>query len=77
MALKNDLKADRARWKRVDRFIQKERRIAPIELRWKQLNSAYRMAKSLGRVQPDPTKMDVYLIWAGLKEKAASQKRRN
>jgi hypothetical protein len=76
MALKNDLKADRARWKRVDRFIQKERRIASIELRWKQLNSAYRMAKSLGRVQPDPTKMDVYQIWAGLKEKAAGQRRK-
>lgn len=73
MTLKNDIKAYRSRWVQVEKVIQEERRSASPELRWKQLNSAYAMAKGLGMLQTDPSEMKVFQIWASLKEKANSQ----
>jgi hypothetical protein len=70
MALKSDLVAYQSRWKQVDRFIQRERRTASFELRWKQLNAAYSIGKSLGWLQSDQDEMKVFQTWAGLKEKA-------
>jgi hypothetical protein len=73
MTLKKDLKAYQSRWSQVEQVVQGERRSASFELRWKQLNSAYAMAKGLGMLQSDPSEMKVFQIWAGLKEKANSQ----
>lgn len=71
MTLKDDLKAYQARWAEVEAAVEEERRTASIELRWKQLNAAYAMAKSLGMIQPDPSEAGVYERWAKLKQKAA------
>ena len=71
--LKDDLKAYQLRWSQVEKVVQEERRSASFELRWKQLNSAYAMAKGLGMLQSDPSEMKVFQTWAKLKEKAASQ----
>ncbi len=73
MSFKHELKAYRARWIEVESIIQQERRSASLELRWKQLNSAYAMAKGLGFLQTDPSEMEVFRKWARLKEKAADQ----
>ena len=62
-----------ARWKAVEEFQMEERRSASPELRWKQLNTAYGIAKGLGLLQPDPTEMEVYRRWAILKEKVTDQ----
>jgi hypothetical protein len=76
MAPKNEIIAYRSRWLQVDHFIQKERQSAPLELRWKQLNSAYTMAQDLGLLQPDRDEMKVFQIWADLKEKATNLNRK-
>jgi len=49
--------------------------LAPFspEQRWKQLNSAYAMAKGLGLLKTDRGEMKVFQTWARLKEKADSQ----
>ena len=73
MMLKDEIKAYVARWVEVEAVIAEERRTASLELRWKQLNSAYAMAKGLGLLQPDPSEMEVFQKWAKLKEKAANQ----
>jgi hypothetical protein len=73
MPLKNDLKAYQARWSQVEKVVQEERRSASLELRWKQLNSAYAMAKGLGILRTDPSEMKVMQTWAELKEKANRQ----
>ncbi len=73
MTLKDDLKDYSSRWAQVEAVIQAERRTATPELRWKQLNSAYAMAKGLGLLKPDPSEMKVFQIWARLKEKADGQ----
>ena len=70
MSLKSDLLAYRERWAAVDAFQQEERRTASLELRWRQLNAAYGLAKGLGLLQPDPSEMEVFERWARLKEKA-------
>jgi hypothetical protein len=69
MAFKDDLIAWRARWSEAESVILAERRSAPLELRWKQLNSAFAMAKGLGLLRPDPSEMEVFQKWAKLKEK--------
>jgi len=69
MTLKDDLKDYRARWNEVEAVIAEERRNASPELRWKQLNSAYAMAKSLGLVREDPSEAEVFERWAKIKEK--------
>jgi hypothetical protein len=73
MTLKDDLIAYNARWDEIEAVIKEERKAASIELRWRQLNAAFGMAKGLGLVQPDPSEYDVFAKWAKIKEKAASQ----
>ena len=73
MPLKDDIKTYQARWAEVDAIVEEERRTASLELRWRQLNSAYAMAIGLGLHQEDPSENGVFERWAKLKEKAASQ----
>jgi hypothetical protein len=73
MALKDDLKAYQARWAEVEAVVTEERRTASLDLRWRQLNTAYAMAKGLGLLQEDPSEAGVFERWARLKEKEASQ----
>jgi hypothetical protein len=73
MALKDDLIAYQARWEDVEAFVTEERRTASLELRWRQLNNAYAMAKGLGLLRADPSEAGVFAQWAKLKEKATSQ----
>ena len=68
MSLKEDLVAYQQRWAEVEARQKEELRTASIELRWKQLNAAYGMAKALGLLQADPSEMEVYERWAKLKE---------
>lgn len=63
----------RAGWKAVEEVHTEERRSASLELRWRQLNAAYGLAKGLGFLQPDPDELEVYKRWAALKEKASGQ----
>jgi hypothetical protein len=71
MPLTENLSAYLERWKAVEAIQQEERRSASIELRWRQLNAAYGLAKGLGLLRPDPSEAEVYERWAKLKEKAA------
>jgi hypothetical protein len=73
MALKDDMKAYKANWEAIEAIQREERRTASPELRWRQLNAAYAMAKALGWLQPDPSEAGVHERWAKLKEKAAGQ----
>ena len=73
MALKEDLKAYQARWAEVEAVVKEERRIASLELRWRQLNTANAMARGLGLLGEDLSEAGVFERWAKLKEKAASQ----
>jgi hypothetical protein len=70
---KSDIAAYKARWTEVEAFQREERRFAPLALRWRQLNAAYGMGKSLGWLKPDPTEIGVHERWAMLREKATSQ----
>lgn len=76
MTLKDELKDYQERWAAVEAIQSEERRTAPLELRWKQLNAAYAIAKSLGLLQPDVSEVRVYEQWAKLKEKAANRRQR-
>ena len=76
MTLVEDLSAYQARWKAVEAVQREERRSASFELRWRQLNAAYGMAKGLGLLQPDPSEVEVFEQWAKLKENAVSQPRK-
>lgn len=67
------MKAYVARWADVEMVIARERRTASMELRWRQLNSAYGMAKELGLLREDPSEMEVIERWAWLKEKFVNQ----
>ncbi len=69
MTLKDDMKDYQSRCANVNDFIAEERRTASIELRWRQLNAAYGMAKGLGLIKEDPSEMEVYERWAKIKEK--------
>lgn len=73
MTFKNDLAAYRARWAAVEAFHQDELRTATMELRWRQLNAAYGLARALGILRPDPSEAEVWEKWAKIKEKMASQ----
>jgi hypothetical protein len=70
MTLKDDLKAYRARWAEVEAVIDEERRTAPYELRWRQLNAAYMMGMALGLRRDDASELEVWERWARLKENA-------
>jgi hypothetical protein len=73
MTFRDDLKAHQTRWDTVEAVVEKERRSAPIELRWRQLNAAYAMAIGLGLSRQDSDEIEVFKRWAKLKEKAASR----
>jgi hypothetical protein len=73
MTLKDDLKAYQARWAEVEAVVSEERFTASLDLRWRQLNAAYGLAKGLGLIQTDQTETKVFERWAILKEKATSQ----
>jgi len=73
MTLKDDLKAYQAGWDEVEALIKEERKVASLELRWRQLNSAYAMARGLGLLREDLSEAGVIERWAKLKEKTASQ----
>ncbi len=75
MSLKDDIQAYHHRWEDVNRFQAEERRSASIELRWRQLNAAYGMAKALGLLRRDPSELGVFEKWAKLKEKAESHQK--
>jgi hypothetical protein len=70
MTLKDELRAYRTRWVKVDAMVAEERRTASIELRWQQLNAAYAMAIGLGLRQEDTSEAGVFERWVKLKEKA-------
>lgn len=72
VTLKNDLQAYQARWAAVEAVQRDERKNASLELRWRQLNVAYGMAKGLGLLKPDPSEAIVFERWAKLKEKVTS-----
>jgi len=73
MTLQDDIKAYQARWAEVEAVVAEERRTASLELRWRQLNTAYALAKGLGLLRKDPSEAGVIERWAKLKEKAANQ----
>jgi hypothetical protein len=73
MPLSDDIKAYRARWAEVEAHVNNERRTTTLELRWKQLNSAYALAKDLGLLSEDPSEVGVFESWAKLKEIAVNQ----
>ncbi len=73
MSLKDEIQAYCHRWEEVNKVQEEERRSASIELRWRQLNAAYGMAKALGLLRRDPSKLGVFEKWAKLKEKYANQ----
>jgi hypothetical protein len=74
MTLEEDLKAYLARWEAVEEIQAEERRSASIELRWRQLNAAYGIAKGLGLLQADPSEMEVLERWAYLRREGMKKK---
>jgi len=76
MALKDEMKAYRDRWKAVAEIERKEQQAASIEFRWQQLNSVIGLAIGLGILKADQSEEGIYQRWAKLKEKAADQPRR-
>ena len=74
MTLSEDLRAYQERWAIVETIQNEERRSASLELRWKQLNAAYGMAKGLGLLQSDESEILVFERWARLKEKATNHR---
>ena len=72
MSINQDLRAFQARWKAVEEIQAEERKSASLELRWRQLNAAYGIAKGLGLLQPDLSEMEVFERWAKLKEKTTN-----
>jgi hypothetical protein len=67
MDLKSQLQAYLARWKAVKEIQAEERRTATYQLRWRQLNAAFGIAKGLGLLNADASEMEVHLRWAKLK----------
>jgi hypothetical protein len=68
MSQKAEIQAYQQRWKHIEAVQAAEKRCASLELRWRQLNAAYGLAKSLGLIKPDPSEYEVYARWAMLKE---------
>jgi len=60
----------RHRWQAVKEIQQREARAATLELRWRQLNAAYSLSRSLKLVSDQPDETRGYERWARLKEKA-------
>ncbi len=63
-----------ARWEAVKKIQDEEQRFASLELRWRQLNAAYGLGKSLGFQHHDADEMKVINRWANLKEQAINRK---
>jgi hypothetical protein len=59
------------RWRAVEEIRQQEARAATLELRWRQLNALYGLAKGLQLGPQPPDAMQGYERWAKLKENAA------
>jgi hypothetical protein len=49
--------------------VAEKRAGASLELRWRQLNTAYAMGKGLGLLKGDPSELEVYQKWAKLKNR--------
>ena len=73
MTMKEDLKTYKARWLEVEAIITLARRSYSLELRWRQINTAFGMAKGLGILCDDPSEMGVIERWAKIKDEAANQ----
>jgi hypothetical protein len=73
MVLKELMQVYQAGWKAVEEVQREERRSASLDLRWRQLNAVYGLAKGLGILQPDSTEAEVIKRWAILKNKANRQ----
>lgn len=73
MALQSEVSAYLARWSAVEAVQRQERMNAPMELRWRQLNAAFAIAKGLGMIKPDESETGVIERWAKIKEKALNQ----
>lgn len=73
MALKELLQAYQAGWKAVEEVQRQERRSASLDLRWRQLNAAYGLAKGLGILKSNSTDAEVIQRWAILKDKVTRQ----
>ena len=67
MDLRDELIAYQKRWDLVEEKVQEERNNAPLELRWRQLNSAYAMGQRMNLSRSDPSETGVFEIWARLK----------
>jgi hypothetical protein len=74
MTLKDDLRTYAAGWAEVDAVVHEERRTAPLELRWQQLNAAYALAKGLNLLKADPSEMEVFRRWAKVKKEMIHQR---
>jgi hypothetical protein len=73
MTLRDEMKAYQTRWAEVDAVVAEERRLASLQLRWQQLNSAYAMAIGLGLPRQGSDESEVFERWAKLKEEAAGR----
>ena len=60
----------RRRWQAVEEIQQQEARVATLELRWRQLNAAYRLFKSLKLALDRSDETRGYERWAKLKKSA-------
>jgi hypothetical protein len=49
--------------------VAEERAGVSLELRWRQLNTAYAMGKGLGLLKGDPSELEVYQKWAKLENR--------
>jgi hypothetical protein len=74
MIHKRDLHAYQERWKAVEKIQVQEQRSASIELRWRQLNAAYGIAKGLGLLQPDLSEFEVFEQWVKQRKKLSLPK---
>ena len=67
MELRDELIAYQKRWELVGRKVWEERRNAPLELRWRQLNAAYAMGQRMKLTRDDLSETGVFELWARLK----------
>ena len=65
---KTQARAFRRRWREVQEIQQKETTGSTLELRWRQLNAAFGLGKSLQLETSHAGEMRVYQRWAKLKE---------
>lgn len=70
----SDVRAYIERWEAVEKIRREELQSATIAENWRRLNAIRQIADRLGitRGKNDDGEMEVYLLWARLKEKHAS-----